>query len=556
MLNTGTNSAMAEFSALVDFSKLINSSLDLSLSLNNILLTSLSKFHTTRGLIVLTDKNSQLIVKASKGFTPQLLEQFPKVSIHQCRGHKAFVSFMQNTRTVVCREISFSGENRGVIILGSRLGGKEYTNSDLEFLDTLLNLGASAIENSLNFEEMKRLNKDLDTRINQLSSLFDLGKEFSGILEVSTVTRLLTFSIIGQLLVSKYAIITFGQDGYNVLDTKIQADLLENWLGRIKPEDITGPLSLDSAGIDLPEKVELVIPMQIKGETKGIILLGKRINGKEFSRTDIEFAYSVGSLAIISIENSRLFQEALEKQRLEKDLEIARNIQQNLLPKKLPRMKKFEIASYNKSARQVGGDYFDVIKLDSARTLIAIADVSGKGVQAALLMANLQAFLKSMCKKFGEISEATGLINDLVTENIIIGSFITFFWGILDEENSTFTYVNAGHNPPLLLREGTITKLKLGGMILGIIPTMAPYALETVELKPGDALLLFTDGVTEAMSAGGVEYSDERLEELLINYSPNSTSSELIEKIKSDIELFTRGAVQSDDITMLAMKAL
>lgn len=556
MLNTGTNSAMAEFSALVDFSKLINSSLDLSLSLNNILLTSLSKFHTTRGLIALTDKNSQLIVKASKGFTPQLLEQFPKVSIHQCSDHEAFAAFMQNTRTVVCREISFSGENRGVIILGSRLGGNEYTNSDLEFLDTLLNLGASAIENSLNFEEMKRLNKDLDTRINQLSSLFDLGKEFSGILEVSTVTRLLTFSIIGQLLVSKYAIITFGQDGYNVLDTKIQADLLENWLGRIKPEDITGPLSIDSAGIDLPEKVELVIPMQIKGETKGIILLGKRINGKEFSRTDIEFAYSVGSLAIISIENSRLFQEALEKQRLEKDLEIARNIQQNLLPKKLPRMKKFEIASYNKSARQVGGDYFDVIKLDSARTLIAIADVSGKGVQAALLMANLQAFLKSMCKKFGEISEATGLINDLVTENIIIGSFITFFWGILDEENSTFTYVNAGHNPPLLLREGTITKLKLGGMILGIIPTMAPYALETVELKPGDALLLFTDGVTEAMSAGGVEYSDERLEELLINYSPNSTSSELIEKIKSDIELFTRGAVQSDDITMLAMKAL
>jgi len=293
--------------------------------------------------------------------------------------------------------------------------------------------------------------------------------------------------------------------------------------------------------------------MQIKGETKGLILLGERRSGLKYSETDIEFISSVGSLALISIENANLFQEAIEKQKLEKDLELARNIQQNLLPSKIPIMKNFEIANINKSAKQVGGDYYDLIKLDEDKLLFAIADVSGKGVQAALLMANLQAFLQAVVKQNFPLAEATNLINDLVSGNTTMGSFITFFWGIIDDSNNELTFVNAGHNPPLLVRNGEITKLKKGGMILGVMETVIPYESETVKLQKDDLLILFTDGITEAMNKKLEEYTDERLEELVKKLEPISAQSTL-EKIISDVNIFTGGAEQSDDITCLVIK--
>jgi sigma-B regulation protein RsbU (phosphoserine phosphatase) len=261
----------------------------------------------------------------------------------------------------------------------------------------------------------------------------------------------------------------------------------------------------------------------------------------------------VGSLAIISIENARLFNETLEKQRLEKDLETARNIQKNLLPKKIPELSNLEIAAYNMSAKMVGGDYYDVVKLEEDKLLIAVADVSGKGVPAALLMANLQAFLKSICKQKLSLSEATNLMNDLVAENTTMGSFITFFWGILHNKEKKFTYVNAGHNPPLHVYKGKINKFKKGGMILGVLPTTIPYISETIQLESGDAVVLFTDGITEAMNKNGEEFSDEKLERLVLERY-NETPEQILNKIKACVEEFTLGAEQSDDITCLVLK--
>jgi sigma-B regulation protein RsbU (phosphoserine phosphatase) len=293
--------------------------------------------------------------------------------------------------------------------------------------------------------------------------------------------------------------------------------------------------------------------MQIKNLTKGLIILGKRKNDLAFSKSDIEFVSSVGSLAIISIENARLFNETLEKQRLEKDLETARNIQKNLLPKKIPELSNLEIAAYNMSAKMVGGDYYDVVKLEEDKLLIAVADVSGKGVPAALLMANLQAFLKSICKQKLSLSEATNLMNDLVAENTTMGSFITFFWGILHNKEKKFTYVNAGHNPPLHVYKGKINKFKKGGMILGVLPTTIPYISETVQLESGDAVVLFTDGITEAMNKNGEEFSDEKLERIILERY-NETPEQILNKIKASVEEFTLGAEQSDDITCLVLK--
>jgi phosphoserine phosphatase RsbU/P len=557
MLQSNNTIALGNFSAIVDFSNLIASSLDVTFTLNNILLTCLGKFHTTKGIIVLVTDDKIFEVKGSKGFSKEALDQFPKICIDDYDSNELLADYMTMNKLYVYQEIKSSEGLKGLIFLGQRMTNKQYDTEDISFLRTMLNVGATAIENSLVVEKLKRLNRDLDSKVNQLSSLFDLGKEFSGSLQTEQISKLLVYSLIGQMLVSKYAVISCSGGIISLLENRFDEKHLRDALKKCEAKKFITPLTREELKDSLKPfaevGVDLIVPMQIKSETKGLILLGKRKNELTYSKSDMEFVASVGSLAIISIENARLFKETLEKQRLEKDLETARNIQNNLLPKTFPRLSNFEIAAYNKSARMVGGDYYDLVKLDENHVLFAIADVSGKGVPAALLMANIQAFLKSICKMNLPLARATDLLNDLVTENTTMGSFITFFWGIIDNENRQLTYVNAGHNPPLLIRDSKISKLKKGGMILGVMQTMIPYLSDTIQLNTDDTLVLFTDGITEAMNTKWEEFSDEKLEALVIEKNTGDVSY-LLDEIKLSVEEFTRGAEQSDDITGLVIK--
>jgi len=557
MNQSDDNAILRNFSALVDFSNLINSTLDLNFTLNNILLTCFGKFHTTKGLIALFNDDNLLEIKVSKGINDKAVGSFPVLSILNFDSSDAIGEFIKLNNFSLYQEINSSEGLKGIIILGQRLTGKPYEEDDENFLRTILNVGSTAIENSIMVDRLKKVNRNLDAKVNQLSSLFDLSKEFSGILQVEMVSKMLVYSLIGQMLVSKYAVITCSNNLMNILENRYDETQLKTVLRNCEAKQFHSPLSHEQLSDQFTQfaniGVELIVPMQIKGETKGLIILGKRRNDLKFNKSDIEYVSSVGSLAIISIENARLFKETLEKQRLEKDIETARNIQNNLLPKSIPSYHSFEIAAYNQAARMVGGDYYDLVNLDDNRVLFAIADVSGKGVPAALLMANIQAFLKTICKMNLQISDATNLLNDLVAENTIMGSFITFFWGILDNKKKELSYVNAGHNPPLHIRNGKISKLRKGGMILGVMPTIAPYLSEIIQLEPDDAIVLFTDGITEAMNDKWEEYSDERLETLVLeNYKESSEI--ILNNIKTSVEHYTHNAEQSDDITCLVIK--
>jgi sigma-B regulation protein RsbU (phosphoserine phosphatase) len=553
MLSLNNNEALRNLSALVDFSNLVNSNLDLDLTLNNVLLTCFSKFHASKGFIALFNEEGLLEVKAYKGINRDVIANFPITKDLKSENEELQRYFSENGIELE-QIIELSGKRLGLLYLGKRLVGQEYDNEDYNFLKTLLSIAAVAIQNSISVNEIKKINRNLDTKVNQLSSLFDLSKEFSSTIDAERVSKLLVYSIIGQLLVTKFAVITCSENKFNILECKFNRDKLLktfNHCDKTKFSDAIHGDSLSHEYRELKELgIELIIPMKIKSETKGLILLGKKTGLGTYSQSDIEYISSVGGLAIISLENARLFEETLEKQRLEKDLEIAQNIQRNLLPNKIPNFDNFEIAAVNKSARQVGGDYYDIVKLDKDRTLIAIADVSGKGVQAALLMANLQAFLQSIAKQNLELDKASNLINDLVSENTHDGSFITFFWGIIDSTNMEFTYVNMGHNPPLLIRDQKLSKLKLGGMILGVMPTVVPYKYGKIQIEPKDKLILFTDGITEAMNSKGKDYTDERLEEKSLELDELG-ASESLEYILNDVESFTKGAQQSDDITAM-----
>jgi sigma-B regulation protein RsbU (phosphoserine phosphatase) len=544
-------------SALVDFSRIINSSIDLEFILNNVLLTCLGKFLATRGLIALKE-NNKIILKGSKGISTDLVKEFPELdATPHCIDDPKLSSFMHISNLKVVEKISSSDDCIGLVCLGEKLNKSDYTEDDVEFFSTILNISATAIQNSMVINELRKVNRQLDTRVQRLSSLFELSKEFGSFSESFKVVKLLVFSILGQFLVQKYAVVLFENNEADILDSKFDNEKLQLAIKQYQLwhcQDSIKKESIRKSYTELFELgVELVVPMQLQGKSRGIIILGSRAGNREYNNSDMEFIYSVGNLAIISLENNRLFIEALEKQKMEEELFIARDIQRNLLPQNLPLYEKFDIAALNVSSKQVGGDYYDVIPLSDEKFYIAIADVSGKGVPASLLMANIQAFLQVICRQDVKIDEATALINDLVTANTSEGRFITFFWGHIDTKMNTLTYVNAGHNYPYILRGKEIMKLEKGGMILGVMKTFIPYNFEVIPLKKNDVIILYTDGVSEALNLDGEEYSEVRLQRVATILA-DKPAKEILNGIKEDVQLFTQGNLQSDDITMIVIK--
>jgi sigma-B regulation protein RsbU (phosphoserine phosphatase) len=293
--------------------------------------------------------------------------------------------------------------------------------------------------------------------------------------------------------------------------------------------------------------------MRLHDENRGLILLGGKLNREEFSAEDFEYLSALGSLAIIALENARLFAEAIEAQRIEDELLIAREIQKGLLPSVLPRISGICVAAANFSSRQVGGDYYDVIALDQDRFIIAIGDVSGKGTPASLLMANLQAAIRALVPLDLPLAELTGRVNRLMCRNTGGNKFVTFFWGCIHQVHRTLRYVNAGHNHPYLFRaDGLVERLDRGGMILGVLDSPIPYEEGEVSLGAGDLLVLFTDGVSEAMDPDNTEYGEPRLENV-IRAHRHFSPQEIIETVQRDIQEHARGAPQSDDITMMVL---
>jgi len=557
MQDNDTLKVKRNLTALVEFSRVINSSLDLNFILNNVLLTCLGKFLATRGIVAL-NINGKLKAKSYKGITEESILLFPDIDADEyCNENDELKKFFTDNNLLASEKISSSNECIGIVCLGEKLNKQDYTKDDLDFLKTILNISASAIQNSMIVDELKIVNRELDSRIQRLSSLFELSKEFGLFSESTKVTRLLIFALIGQFLVQKYALLRFEGNDIEVIEPKLPVDELLSNLRKIDYHQITTSLNREQVVLQFPSLyemgIEVIVPMQIQGKTKGLIILGKRINNIDYTDADIEFIFSVGSLAIISMENRRLFREALEKHKMEEELDIAREIQRNLLPQKFPLLSNFDIAAVNVSSKQVGGDYYDIIELDENDCVVAIADVSGKGVPASLMMANMQAFLQVICRQNIPLGVATGLINDLISKNTTDGRFITFFWGTLNNLDKTFEYVNAGHNPPLLIRDGKIIKLEIGGMILGVMKTLMQYRSEKIQLMKDDVIVMFTDGISEAMNKKGEEFSDAALEKLSLE-SVGETSENIMKRIQSEVQKFTDGANQSDDITLVVIK--
>ncbi|MCX6135796.1 MAG: SpoIIE family protein phosphatase [Ignavibacteriales bacterium] len=559
--------------ALFEFSNVVNSSVDLKFILGTVLLTVMGKMLVAKGMVLLKKDPGEFEVVNAKGLGQETVGQMVCIEgpirgidyTDRAGASKSWAAFFRERGQKLLVPILSQRRVVGLLSLGERLGGKRYSKAEHQLINSLVNLSAAAIEKAVMIEQLRDVNRSLDRKYQELNTLFDLSKEFNVILDAEKVIRLLTFSLLGQVGVNRYA---FCLEDNGKL--KIMASKLDQELG--SPETLKQLCSLK--GADLVENlfrqkrfaaaaeqlqrvgIVAVIPMHIQNQVKGAVLLGEKLRGGQYAKADLEFLYSLANLAIISIENARLFRDAIEKQRLEDELAIAREIQQGLLPASIPKIPGFEVSAVNITSLQVGGDYYDVVPIHWEEFILAIGDVSGKGTPAALLMANVQASLRAFAPMGMSLPAATARINDLTCANTGQDKFITFFWGSLYTKTREFRYVNAGHNPPFLLKaDGSVQRLDIGGIILGLMKTMTPYQEGSVSLSSGDVIVMFTDGVSEAMNGQEEDFTEERLEQVLRKVRTQSPAR-IIAEIQTALEAHTQDTPQSDDITMLVLKAI
>jgi serine phosphatase RsbU (regulator of sigma subunit)/pSer/pThr/pTyr-binding forkhead associated (FHA) protein len=283
----------------------------------------------------------------------------------------------------------------------------------------------------------------------------------------------------------------------------------------------------------------------------GVLYLDSREKGTLTSRATLAALDTLATEAAVAIENARLYRDSVEKARIEQELRIASQIQQALLPQGRKHGSFFEATGASMPTRAIGGDFFEYLELSDGRFGFALGDVAGKGPPAALLTAVLQGIFAAHRFMPVEPSELLSRINMALIRRSIEARFATIFFAVLDC-SGRLTYCNAGHNAPLLIGQHGVRRLEEGGLIVGMFE-LAEYAQETVQLDPGDTVVVFSDGVSEALSATGEEFGEQRLQRVVLECmadGPNATLEGMLDGVRE----FTRGAAQNDDVTALVVR--
>ncbi len=289
------------------------------------------------------------------------------------------------------------------------------------------------------------------------------------------------------------------------------------------------------------------------GKIIGVFQIINKNNGV-FTKDDEHFLDAFSDHVSVAVENAQLHEALIEKERMEKEIEIAASIQRALLPKHLPKIPLYDLAAVAMPCKSVGGDYYDIIPLDQDRFVLVVADVAGKGVPAALLVSTLQASLHAYIQMGGSLPELVRRLNGVVYKNTSADRFITLFACVLDARNHLLTYINAGHNYPFCVNGKTKDVLALaeGGVPLGMFPN-ATYKEGTMVIRPNDLLVFYTDGVTEAKNKTFADYGDDRFKNCIERFVALDATG-VKTSILSDIHSFTGAEPQSDDLTLLVVK--
>lgn len=466
-------------------------------------------------------------------------------------------------RSILCAPLKHADRILGALYVDSRLQAGLFVPADLELLEAIAAPAALAIENA-------RLFQATQSTLNNLRLLYDLGRSLTATLDLNEVftaclERVLVgleaqaasiLTLDGEELVFRVAV---GEKAATIKPFRLPSTrgvagwVFQNKQGLIVPNARADPrfyAGTDAESGFITEDI-LAVPLLVQDRALGVLEVFNKRGG--FKPADLELLEAIASTAAIAIENAQLYQVAVEKGRMEQELQLARVVQSSLLPRQVPQVVGWEFAAAWQPARAVSGDFYDFFAAPNALG-VCIADVTDKGLPAALFMALTRSLLRGADLAASTLAAGIGRVNALLCVDSYNGMFVTMFYLVLRTATGTVTYVNAGHNPPLLYRHAThqLESLTRTGMVLGVDPEVV-FAQRTVQLEPGDVLLCYTDGITDALNQKGEVFGLARLENILLTHAAEPASA-LKHAIQHDLRHFTRHTAPFDDITFVIIK--
>jgi len=431
-------------------------------------------------------------------------------------------------------------------------------NNTVVFVDSATKApSATTVRTSL--EGSKEIGAD-----GHMRALIDIGRELSGHMPLSELFEKIMKLSLEAVGAARGVLMTLENGELQVraakgagfqISSKVRDEVIQS-----KASFLVRDAQLDEAFADRQSIVQqqirsiMAVPLQTDARVIGLIYLDSPHFVKEFTKDDLNLLTVMANVAAIRIEHARLAEVEQAEKLLAKELQQAAEIQRRLLPEKAPVLPGVDIAGYNASCRTVGGDYYDFLPYPDGRVGLLVADVAGKGMPAALMVSSLQARVQVLFEEYTDLAARVTRLNRIMHTSCPNNRFITFFLGVLDPATGEMTYCNAGHNPPLLLRaNGSVENLETTGLILGILPR-SEIAQSTCKLEPGDLVVLFSDGVTEASRVDvDEEFGEERLAQTL-RQCISQPAAAMIDTVIQSLTEFTSGAPPADDITLIVVK--
>ena len=404
--------------------------------------------------------------------------------------------------------------------------------------------------------------------------LIDLSNELSIVVGLENILLLMKKTFVDALKINTFGILVRDKEGNltlvdsvgmtntecKITESRITSFLKEKMLTTkhpaIEQSDFKIVLPDEKAENLINEGIYTIIPMMAKGKLVGLLLFGLKHSGSHFAGKDLELLWAAANQAAISIENARLYKSEVEKQKIERDLDLARKIQQGLLPQCIPDMNGLDICGEMIPAMQVGGDYFDLIQVSDSKLFVIVGDVSGKGLSASLYMTKLQTMIKLSCTDNRSPKDVLTEINRRMYEELDRSWFVTITLALFDMEYNTLKFCRAGHMPVVVATNGTVQSYRTDGMGVGMekgIIFEKSLVEEVVKLKPGQIYAFFTDGITEAMNERSELFGDDNLNNILKNKS-KVRSADIVNEIWSSVKTFRGTAEVNDDMTLVVVK--
>jgi len=404
--------------------------------------------------------------------------------------------------------------------------------------------------------------------------LIDLSNELAIVAGLDNILKLMKQTFVDALKINTFGILVRDKDGNLILvdsvgmgneqcvisESRIIQFLKDKFLitkyPSIEQADFKIVFPDEKAERLIAEGIYTIIPMMAKSKIVGLLLFGLKHSGSHFAGKDLELLWAAANQAAISIENARLYKSEVEKQKIERDLDLARKIQQGLLPQCIPNMNGLDICGEMIPAMQVGGDYYDLIQLSETKLFVVVGDVSGKGLSASLYMTKLQTMIKLSCSEDKSPKEILIDINRRIYSEMESNSFVTISLALFDLEKQTVKFCRAGHMPVLQATNGTIQSYRTQGLGIGIergIVFEKSLVEEEIKLSSGQIYAFFTDGVTEAMNENNDLFGDENLNSILKNKT-SVRSSDIVNEIWASVKSFRGTAEVNDDMTMVVVK--